>query len=138
MVIIIKCLKSPVSEYRWTVNMLTGPKHCSNMHGTTFIIFSHHSHGNRIEKCLRKNIFASLFSVHNKISLSCHEQVCLIRLRFERYFSHHWAFIIFKGNFSDVVGKCGRILGVVIFSLNISFKNVRLLVVNIVHWGATI
>ena len=28
---------------------------------------------------------------NNTISLSCHEQVCLIGLRFERYFSHHWA-----------------------------------------------
>ena len=36
-----------------------------------------------------KNIFACLFSVHNTISLSCHEQVCLTRLRFERYLSHH-------------------------------------------------
>ena len=35
-----------------------------------------------------KNIFACLFSVHNTISLSRHEQVCLMRLRFERYFSH--------------------------------------------------
>ena len=34
-----------------------------------------------------KNIFACLFSVHNTISLSHHEQVCLMRLRFERYFS---------------------------------------------------
>ena len=38
---------------------------------------------------IRKNIFACLFSVHNTISLSRHEQVCLMRLRFERYFSHH-------------------------------------------------
>ena len=38
---------------------------------------------------IRKNIFACLFSVHNTINLSRHEQVCLIRLRFERYFSHH-------------------------------------------------
>ena len=30
----------------------------------------------------RKNIFACLFSVHNTISLSRHEQVCLMRLRF--------------------------------------------------------
>ena len=37
---------------------------------------------------VRKNIFAFLFSVHDTISLSCHEQVCLISLRFERYFSH--------------------------------------------------
>ena len=28
---------------------------------------------------------------HNTISLSCHEQVCLSGLRFERYFSHHRA-----------------------------------------------
>ena len=35
-----------------------------------------------------KNMFTSLFSVHNTISLSHHEQVCLIRLHFERYFSH--------------------------------------------------
>ena len=38
---------------------------------------------------IRKNIFACLFSVHNTIILSRHEQVCLMRLRFERYFSHH-------------------------------------------------
>ena len=38
---------------------------------------------------IRENIFACLFSVHNRISLSCHEQVCVIRMRFERYFSHH-------------------------------------------------
>ena len=35
---------------------------------------------------LRKNIFACLLSVHNTISLSRHEQVCLSRLRFERLF----------------------------------------------------
>ena len=38
---------------------------------------------------IRKNAFACPFSVHNTISLSRHEQVCLIRLRFERYFSDH-------------------------------------------------
>ena len=38
-----------------------------------------------------KNIFTCLFSVHNTISLSRHEQVCLIRLLFERFFSHHRA-----------------------------------------------
>ena len=32
---------------------------------------------------IRKNIFACLFSVHNTMSLSRHEQVCLMRLRFE-------------------------------------------------------
>ena len=41
---------------------------------------------------IRKNIFACLFSVHNIISLLSHEQVCsLLRVRFERNFSHHRA-----------------------------------------------
>ena len=43
---------------------------------------------------LRKNIFACLFSVHNTISLPRHEQVCLMRLRFKRYFSHHQAYYL--------------------------------------------
>ena len=44
----------------------------------------------KIKKLLgiHKDIFACLFSIHNTISLSCHEQVCLSELRFERYFSH--------------------------------------------------
>ena len=44
-------------------------------------------HSNNVDIC--KNIFACLFVVHNTISLSCHEHVCLIRLHFERYFSYH-------------------------------------------------
>ena len=36
-----------------------------------------------------KNIFACLFSVHNTISLSCYEKVCLMRTRFERYFKDY-------------------------------------------------
>ena len=31
------------------------------------------------------------FNSDDTISLSCHEQVCLSGLSFERYFSHHWA-----------------------------------------------
>ena len=31
---------------------------------------------------IRENLFACLFSVHNTISLSRHEQTCLIRLSF--------------------------------------------------------
>ena len=30
--------KSPVSEYPLTVNVLTGPKHCWNLNGSTFIL----------------------------------------------------------------------------------------------------
>ena len=37
---------------------------------------------------IHKDIFACLFSIDNTISLSCHEQVCLSGLRFERYFFH--------------------------------------------------
>ena len=44
-----------------------------------------------------KNIFACLFSIHNTISLSRHEQVCLSRICFERHFSPHWAFFFFFG-----------------------------------------
>ena len=32
-----------------------------------------------------------IHALPNTISLSRHEQVCLMRLRFERYFSHHRA-----------------------------------------------
>ena len=46
----------------------------------------------KIKDFIRKNIFACLFSVHNTISLSSHEQVCLISLCFDRYFSHHQSF----------------------------------------------
>ena len=38
---------------------------------------------------IRKNIFGCPLSVHNTISLSRHEQVYLMRLCFERYFSHY-------------------------------------------------
>ena len=38
---------------------------------------------------LRQNISACLFSVHSTIRLSRHEQICVMRLRFERYFYHH-------------------------------------------------
>ena len=39
---------------------------------------------------IRKTIFPYLFSVHNAVTLSSHEQVCLMRLRFKRYFSHEY------------------------------------------------
>ena len=58
-----------------------------------------------------QNIFACLFSVHNTISLSRHEQVCLLRLRFERYFfCHHRATKMimsrmFKRKYADLDGN---------------------------------
>ena len=44
--------------------------------------------GTSQEKICRELV---LKSIHNNISLSRHEHVCLIRLRFERYLSHHRA-----------------------------------------------
>ena len=36
-----------------------------------------------------KNTFGCLFSVYNITSMSHHEQVCLMKLRFKSYFSHY-------------------------------------------------
>ena len=36
-------------------------------------------------------LVCSVFMIHDTISLSCREQVCVMRLHFKRYFSHHWA-----------------------------------------------
>ena len=30
--------KNPVSQHLWTINMLNGPKHCLNPHGSIFVI----------------------------------------------------------------------------------------------------
>ena len=37
---LLKCLKSPVSEHLWTVNMLKGPNDCINLHGSVFFYIS--------------------------------------------------------------------------------------------------
>ena len=50
---LLKCLKSPVSEHLWTVNMLKGPKHCINLKGSIFVIFFDHSE----RKSARKTLF---------------------------------------------------------------------------------
>ena len=42
------------------------------------------------DNTLCKNVFTRLIRVH-KISLTLHEQLCLVMLRFERWFSHHRA-----------------------------------------------
>ena len=47
-----KCLKYFFSEYYSTVNMLKGPKHCSNLDDSTFIMFLYHSEGNEVKNCL--------------------------------------------------------------------------------------
>ena len=47
---LLKCLKSPVSENLWTVNMLKGPKHCTNLYGSIFVTFLITLKQNRVEK----------------------------------------------------------------------------------------
>ena len=54
---------------------------------TSFLIWKY----DNINSFIHKNNFACLFSVHNTVSLSRHEQVSLMRLRFKRHFSHHQA-----------------------------------------------
>ena len=67
-------------------------------------------------------MFACLFSIHNTINISPQKQVCLSGLRFERFFSHHWAMqmimlCVFKGNFCTFGNM--RKYAVCIFPLNI-------------------
>ena len=45
--------------------------------------------------------------------------------------------VIFNGSISGVFGKCGRILGTIIFILNISFQNVSHVFVKNVQWETT-
>ena len=44
--------KSPVWGHLWTVNILKGPKHCLNLHGSIFVIFSDHSEKQSAQKNL--------------------------------------------------------------------------------------
>ena len=45
---------------------------------------------------------------------------------------------VYKEVISDVAGKCGRILGVVIFIFDINFENVSYVFLEVVQPGATI
>ena len=47
-----KCLKSLVSEDSLTINMVNVPKHCSNLHHSTFIRFFNHYQVNWVGKSL--------------------------------------------------------------------------------------
>ena len=47
-----KCLKSPVWENPLTSNMANVPKHCSNLHQSTFIIFIDQLQIKWVGKCL--------------------------------------------------------------------------------------
>ena len=47
-----KCLKSPVLEDPSKSNMVNGPKHCSNLHDSTFIIIKNYFKKNLVGKSL--------------------------------------------------------------------------------------
>ena len=47
-----KCIKSPVSQDPSTRNILHDPKHCWNVHDSTFIIFIDHCEENWVRKSL--------------------------------------------------------------------------------------
>ena len=52
---ILNILKKKITHINMNIkiiNMLKGPKHCWNLNGATFIIFSHHCKANRVGKCL--------------------------------------------------------------------------------------
>ena len=51
-ILLDKCLKSPISEYRLTPNMLKSLKYCLNLHHASFIIFLYHFEKNGVVKCL--------------------------------------------------------------------------------------
>ena len=75
-----KYLKILKSEHRSTVNILKGPKHSWNLHGTPFIIISHPSVGNTVGKCLlvTSEILALFFNIligHHKCSLCSRESL---------------------------------------------------------------
>ena len=50
---LLKCLKSPLPEHLWAVNMLNGPKDCLNLHGSVFVILFDLSE----EKLAQKTLF---------------------------------------------------------------------------------
>ena len=49
---LLKCLKSFVSEYLWTLNMLKAPKDCLDLHGSILVIFFDHSESKSARKIL--------------------------------------------------------------------------------------
>ena len=45
-------VENPVSEHLWGVNILNGPKHCWNVHGSSLVICFDHSERNSVKKYL--------------------------------------------------------------------------------------
>ena len=79
---LLKCLKSPLSEHLWTLNMLNGVKHCINLHSSIFVIFFDHSEKNQrwklflvVSEILRQ--FFNILTPDHKDSLSVKASVVI-------------------------------------------------------------
>ena len=75
--VLLKCLKSPLSEHLWAVNMLRGQKQCLNYHGWIYhgltrvrtLMHSQHVKGSEtLLKTLRQNFFHIFWSRWKKIN----------------------------------------------------------------------
>ena len=92
-----------------------------------FIIIIYQQRWKRCHYC--KNIVLwILFSIHNTINLSRHKQVCLNVLRFERYFSHHWAkwwekYLLKRSSFKHTCSWRVNLLYDVIIIIGLLFDN---------------
>ena len=69
-----KCLKSVVSQYPSTSNMVKTPKHCSNLNGGTFAKFIDHFESNWLWKSLLViwkilRLFVNTFTADDRYSL---------------------------------------------------------------------
>ena len=78
---LLRCPKSPVSEHLWTVNMLKGPKHCLNPHGSISVIVLDRSERKstgksfflEVSEILR--LFVNILTPDDKYSLSAKASV---------------------------------------------------------------
>ena len=69
-----KSLKSSISGHRLTVNMPKCPRHCWNLHCSSFIIFYHHYEGKKLENVSFGDIwnlrlFVNILTANHKYSL---------------------------------------------------------------------
>ena len=76
----MKCLRCPVFEHPLAVSVLTGPKHCWSMHGSTFILSFHKSEidwlGKLIENLLQP--IQMQFSKKKKPKKTCNQNIIVV------------------------------------------------------------
>ena len=78
---LLKCAQSPVSEHLWKINILNGPKHCLNPHGSIFVISFDHLERKSSKKALFLEVseilslFVNILLTDEKYSLSVEARV---------------------------------------------------------------